>query len=180
MYSATLRQLLKEVHGVEVGRYSYGPVLRPGVLPSGTRVGRYCSVAQGLVVRRRDHPVERPIMHPFFYYAPLGLLERDSIPAESDNPLEIGHDVWIGDRVTVLAGCRRIGNGAVLAAGAVVAADVPPYTIVGGVPAKALKSRFGEAEIARLEASRWWERPIAELAGDPRLVGPKGVPDDFL
>lgn len=162
-FSQTLRELLKAHHDVEVGRYSYGDVLRPGVLPPGSRVGAYCSVGSGLIVRRRDHPVDRPIMHPFFYNRGLGLLERDTIVTNQENPLEIGHDVWIGDRVTVLSGCRRIGNGAVLAAGAVITKDVPAYGIVGGVPAKLLKMRFETAQIAELEASQWWQKSLSEL-----------------
>jgi len=178
-FSATWRAIMREVHGVEIGRYSYGPILEPGCLPPGSRVGAYCSVATGLVVRRRDHPVERPILHPFFYNSGLGLLIRDTIQYDQENPLEIGQGVWIGDRVTILAGCKRIGNGAVLAAGTVVTKDVASYTIVGGVPARHLKIRFSEDETKRIEASRWWERDIADLAGNPGLVGPAGVPEDF-
>lgn len=162
-FSQTLRDLLKKHHSVEVGRYSYGDILRPGLLPAGSRVGAYCSVGTGLIVRRRDHPVERPFMHPFFYNHKLGLLHQDTIQTDAENPLDIGNDVWIGDRVTILAGCKKIGNGAVLAAGAVLTKDVPAYAIVGGVPAKTIKMRFTDAEIAQLEQSRWWEQDIATL-----------------
>lgn len=165
-FSQTLRHLLREAHGVEIGRYSYGPILSPGVLPPGSRVGAYCSVGAGLIVRRRDHPLERPVMHPFFYNHALGIVEQDTIVLDEANPLEIGNDVWIGDRVTVLGGCHEIGNGAVLAAGAVVTRDVAPYSIVGGVPAKLIRMRFGPAEIARLQASRWWTKSLSELIGD--------------
>lgn len=127
-------------------------------------------------VRRRDHPVGRPFLHPFFYNSALGLLDRDTIPAEADNPLTIGHDVWIGDRVTILGGCRVIGNGAVLAAGAVVTRDVAPYTIVAGVPARPLRTRFDEARIAEIEATRWWERDIASLIADPPVGEILGSP----
>lgn len=167
MWSATWRDILADHHGVDVGAYSYGALMDAGVLPRGTVVGRYVSCGTGLIVRRRDHPVERAVMHPFFYNAVLGLVQTDTIAADQDNPLVIGHDVWIGDRVTVLGGCRTIGNGAVLAAGAVVTRDVAPYEIVGGVPAKRLKMRFDETVIARLEQSRWWERDIADLVKDP-------------
>lgn len=66
MFSATLRRLLKTAHGVEIGRYSYGAILHPGVLPRGSRVGAYCSVGAHLIVRRRNHPVEAAVLHPFF------------------------------------------------------------------------------------------------------------------
>lgn len=167
MFSATWRVILRQWHDVEVGRYTYGSLLRPGALPPGTRVGAYCSVGSGLIVRRRDHPVDRPVLHPFFYNAALGLLTRDTIPSNRDNPLEIGHDVWIGDRVTILSGCRRIGNGAVVAAGAVVTRDVKPYAVVGGVPARVLRMRFDPERVAQIEESRWWQREIADLIATP-------------
>lgn len=167
MFSATLRDLLRRHHGVTVGRYTYGDALKPGLLPPGTVVGRYCSVGTGLVVRRRNHPLERPFLHPFFYNSNIGLLKQDTIGTDRDNPLTIGHDVWIADRVTILAGCRSIGNGAVLGAGAIVTQDVPPYAIVAGVPARAIRMRFDPARIARLEASRWWEQDIDALIRNP-------------
>jgi acetyltransferase-like isoleucine patch superfamily enzyme len=167
MFSATLRRLLWDFHGVRVGRYSYGDVLKPGVLPSGTEIGNWCSVGMGLIVRRRDHPMDRPFLHPIFYNSRIGFLTQDTIPDTTENPLIIGHDVWIGDRVTILSGCRAIGNGAVLAAGAVVTRDVAPYSVVGGVPARVLKMRFPGDRIAEIEASRWWEKDLATIIADP-------------
>jgi len=171
MTSVTLREILRDYHKVEVGRYSYGPVLTPGLLPPGTQVGRYCSVGSQLIVRRRDHPIERPFLHPYFYNSALGLLSRDSIQYDAENPLSIGHDVWIGDRVTILSGCTRIGNGAVLAAGAVITKDVAPYAIMGGTPAKLIRPRFEADQIARLEDSQWWTRDISSLIADPPFDG---------
>lgn len=167
MFSMTWRKILLRRHGAIIGRYSYGSILTPGVLPQGTKVGAYCSVGTSLIVRRRDHPLDRPILHPFFYKASLGMVRADTIPLNQDNPLVVGHDVWIGDRVTILSGCRRIGNGAVIAAGAVVTRDVPPYAIVGGVPAHLLRMRFSADCIAHIEASLWWERSIVELIANP-------------
>jgi acetyltransferase-like isoleucine patch superfamily enzyme len=171
MHSQTLRRILTQHHGAEVGRYTYGSILTPGLLPPGSRIGAYGSTGKDLIIRRRDHPVDWPMLHPFFYNSALGLLKRDSIPTNTDNPLVIGHDVWIGDRVTVLAGCRHIGNGAVLGAGAVVTTDVPAYAIVGGVPARIIRMRFDDASIARIEASAWWDRDIANLIAHPPFVG---------
>ena len=171
MYSATWRHILRTHHGVDVGRYSYGDVLRPGALPRGSIVGAYCSTGTGLIVRRRDHPLDRPFLHPLFYNSALGLLQRDSIPLEQENPLTIGHDVWIGDRVTIVGGCRQIGNGAVIGAGAVVTRDVPPYAVVGGVPSRLIRMRFDPARVAEIEASRWWEHDIATLIETPPFAG---------
>ena len=171
MFSVTLRRLLRDYHGIEVGRFSYGDILHPGVLPPGTRVGDWCSVGKDLIVRRRDHPVDRPIMHAIFYNSGLGFLSRDTIPVSFENPLSIGHDVWIGDRVTILGGCHSIGNGAVLAAGSVVTRDVTPYSIVAGVPARPIRMRFADERIAEIEASRWWERDLESIISDPPVSG---------
>ena len=163
MFSQSLRCILSLYHNVEVGAYSYGDVMRPRALPPGTQVGRYCSVGQDLIVRRRDHPLDRTIMHPAFYERSMGFLKYDMVPSNTDNPLEIGHGVWIGDRVMILSGCKTIGNGAVLAAGSVVTCDVPAYAVVGGVPARNIRMRFGADRVAEIEASTWWKRPLSEL-----------------
>lgn len=170
MRSPHLRRLMQTHHGVTIGGYSYGAILRAGVLPRGSVVGRWCSVGQELIVRRRDHPIERVTQHPFFYNAKLGQVPRDTIALDEENPLTIGNDVWIGDRVTILSGCRRIGDGAVLAAGAVVTRDVPPFAIMGGVPARLLRTRFPEP-IARLVAqSRWWEFDLETVSNWRPLI----------
>lgn len=163
LHSATVRKLLDAHHGVSIGRYSYGDILRPGLMPPGSEVGAYCSVGTGLIVRRRDHPVNRISQSPLFYNHALGLTHGDTIPRDRDNPLTIGHDVWIGDRVTILSGCARIGNGAVIAAGAVVTRDVAAYTIVGGVPARRIRERFAPEVASRIEATRWWKLPLADV-----------------
>lgn len=171
MFSQSWRHILSRYHGVEIGSYSYGDILRPGVLPAGTTVGRYCSVGKDLIVRRRDHPVEQMIMHPAFYNHRLGLLTHDTIPDNRDNPLSIGHDVWIGDRVLILSGCKSIGNGAVLAAGCVITRDVPAYAVVGGVPARMIRMRFDEERIARIEADAWWRYSLSALVSGGGAFG---------
>lgn len=169
-YSRTLREILSRYHGVAIGKYSYGPILTPGILPVGTIVGNYCSIGAGLVVLRRNHPFDRLSQHPFFYNSGLGYLRKDTIPSNSENPLTIGHDVWIGERVSILAGCKSVGNGAVIAAGSVVTRDVPPYTIVAGVPAKKLKMRFEEEVADGLEKLRWWELNLTSLLTQKKWI----------
>ena len=78
-------------------------------------------------------------------------------------PLEIGNDVWIGNRAIILGKVRSIGNGAVIGAGAIVTKDVPAYAVVGGNPARILKYRFDEATICKLEDLRWWELPLSQI-----------------
>jgi virginiamycin A acetyltransferase len=167
MWSRTFRELMAEHCGVEIGDYSYGPCLWPGGLPHGTRVGNYCSLADEITVFRRNHPTERRSQHPFFFNRALGLLSHDSIPGEADNPLVIGHDVWIGHGVTVTPGCKRIGDGAIVAAKALLSSDVPPLAVVGGVPARVIRWRFAPSVQRAWLQSRWWLESIESLA--PRV-----------
>ncbi|WP_417462997.1 CatB-related O-acetyltransferase [Kordiimonas sp.] len=121
-------------------------------------------------MRRRDHPIEHMIMHPAFYNHRIGFLEYDTIQNIRDNPLMIGHDVWIGDRVIILSGCKSIGNGAVLAAGSVVTHDVPAYAVMAGVSARKIRMRFDDERISEIEASAWWERSLPDLLKDTDML----------
>jgi virginiamycin A acetyltransferase len=168
--SATARELLRRRYGVEVGAYSYGACLRPGAFPPGVTVGRYVSMANEVAVFRRNHPVERLSMHPYFYSARVGPLGHDTIDAV---PLEIGHDAWLGHQCVILPGCRRIGIGAVVGAGAIVTADVPDLTIVTGNPAQVRRRRFPDEVCDAVLESRWWERPVEGLLVDlPAMLLP--------
>ena len=80
------------------------------------------------------------------------------VPWRTTRPVIIGNDVWIGRNAIIMDGVE-IGSGAVVASGAIVTKDVPPYAIVGGVPAKVIRYRFDEQTIERLIESRWWDYP---------------------
>jgi virginiamycin A acetyltransferase len=163
MFSRTIREALSLYYGVHVGMYSYGPCMQFGSLPIGTRIGNYCSIADGLRVFRRNHPLNRLSQHALFFNYQAGLITRDTIDNVEANPLIIGHDVWIGANVIIAPGCKIIGNGAVIGAGAVVAEDVPAFAIVGGVPAKLIHWRFNEDIQQCLEKSQWWLRPLCDI-----------------
>ena len=170
MHSTTLRHLLRNFHRVTVGHYSYGACLAPGLLPPGTLVGNYCSVAEGLRVFRRNHPIANLSQHPFFYNAELGLLDEDTIEQIQDNPLTIGHDVWIGASVTILPGCKNIGNGAIIGACSVVTKDILPYTINVGNPARRIGDRFNHDICAQIERTQWWTLSLTELGAAGNLL----------
>jgi acetyltransferase-like isoleucine patch superfamily enzyme len=160
-YSATLRDILTRYHGVTAGAYSYGEGLIPGSFPAGVTIGRYVSIAAGVLILLRNHPLNRLSTHPFFFNRHLGFIEKDAMQFSR---LEIGHDAWLGARAIVTPGCHRIGIGSVVAAGAVVTKDVPDFAIVGGNPARIIKFRFDVQTIDRVLASRWWERSVKDCA----------------
>lgn len=130
------------------------------------RIGRYCSIAS-LVSQWAQHPVEWISSSPFSHHPqPLGGIadylnsngSRRFEPHDFDlgsDPIEVGNDVWIGDGVALKPGVK-IGDGAIVGAHAVVTRDVPPYAIVGGVPARLIRYRFPESLIERIERVRWW------------------------
>jgi acetyltransferase-like isoleucine patch superfamily enzyme len=150
-------------HGVEVGMYTRGSALIPGYLPPGTRVGNYAGVSYFVRVYRRNHPFDRLSQHPFFFNACTGLLDSDSIDSVESNPLTIGHDAYVGEYAFILPRCTRIGDGAVVGAGAVVTKDVEPFTIVAGNPAQPIRRRFSPDVEEAVRESQWWLRPLHDL-----------------
>ncbi|MEM9752415.1 MAG: CatB-related O-acetyltransferase [Planctomycetota bacterium] len=161
-FSFTAREILRVHHGVRIGAYTYGPVLRPYYTPRFVSVGRYSSIGPDLQFYRANHPIDTLSSHPIFYSAHLGYAKRTLVDWLD---LEIGSDAWIGARVTVLPGCRRIGHGSVVAAGAVLTRDVGDFEVVGGVPGKLLKYRFADEGLRKaILANPWWEKPVDEVA----------------
>ena len=135
-------------------------------------IGRYSSIATDVMTVSGTHPTDFVSMHPAFYstakQAGFTYVDKDSF-AEYDYldkdqkiSVKIGNDVWIGARATILEHVT-IGDGAVVASGAVVTKDVPPYAIVGGVPAKVIRYRFSPEEIEKLLEIKWWDKDEAWL-----------------
>lgn len=138
------------------GDYSY---VAPYADIINTTVGKFCSIAAMTRINPGDHPMERAAQSHFTYRASWYFAGEQDEAAffawRADQPVVIGHDVWIGHGAVVLAGVS-VGDGAVIAAGAVVSKDVAPYTIVGGVAAHKIKDRFAPKTAARLQALAWW------------------------
>lgn len=126
-----------------------------------TSIGKFCSLGEEIKIGLGIHPHHFRSTFPGFYAKDssyYGVEPEYEYNEPQHLPCMIGNDVWIGTRATILDGVK-IGDGAVIAAGAVVTKDVPPYAIVGGVPAKIIKYRFSEEKINRLLASKWWDDP---------------------
>jgi len=157
------RAALLATTGIHVGKYTYGfedicfkasPVVQ---------IGAFTSIAENVNISKGNHPIDTVSTHNFFYMKSFGLVDKAlPDPAKGNTPISIGHDVWIGRDVTILTGVT-IGTGAIVAAGAVVTKDVPPYAIVGGVPARLIRYRFDEETRNRLLESRWWTWPDEKL-----------------
>lgn len=158
--SLELRDWFARSYGVEVGLYTYGCFDR-WRFPPRTRIGRYCSIARSVRVLDSNHPIDAVTTHPYLYDPGHGVVASNPLdPAW----LEIEDDVWLSHNVTITPGCKRIGRGAIVGAGAVVTKDVPAYAIVAGVPAAVVRYRFDAETQAALEASHWWEMNKAQLA----------------
>ena len=125
-------------------------------------IGKFCSIACGakFIFNAANHALHSLSTYPFPIFFEEWELPADpaSIAKAWDNKgdIIIGNDVWIGYEAVILAGVT-IGDGAIIAARAVVTKDVPPYTIVGGIPAKPIRRRFDENTVQKLENLRWWD-----------------------
>ena len=130
-------------------------------------IGKFCSIACGakFLFNSANHSLSSLSTYPFpIFYEEWGL-DRKNVAEAWDNKgdIVIGNDVWIGYEAVILAGVT-VGDGAVIGARAMVTKDVPPYTIVGGVPAKPIRKRFSEETISEMLALKWWDWPKERIA----------------
>ena len=140
-----------------LGAYSY---LQSGSVACNAEIGKFCSIARGVDIGLSQHSISHVSSHPMFFLKntplPKIFCKRDYFITSSKTIIE--HDVWIGQKAMIMSGIK-IATGAVIGAGAVVTIDVPPYAIVGGIPAKIIKFRFNEHIRNQLQLSKWWEMP---------------------
>lgn len=135
------------------------------------QIGKFCSIACGakFLFNSANHTLFSLSTYPFPLFFEEWRLEKKDVTKAWDNKgdIVIGNDVWIGYEAVILAGVT-IGDGVIIGTRAVVTKDVPPYTIVGGVPAKPIKKRFSEETISALLEIQWWnwsEEGIARNIG---------------
>lgn len=130
-------------------------------------IGKFCSIACGakFIFNSANHTLDSLSTYPFPIFFEEWNLDVKDITKAWDNKgdIVIGNDVWIGYEAVIMAGVT-IGDGAVIGTRAVVTKDVPPYTIVGGIPAKLIKKRFQQDMIYNLLKIKWWDWPIEKIS----------------
>lgn len=129
-------------------------------------IGKFCSIACGtkFLFNCANHTLKSLSTYTFPLFYEEWELEKSNITTAWDNKgdIVIGNDVWIGYETVIMAGVH-IGDGAIIAAHAVVTKDVPPYTIVGGTPAKEIRKRFDADTIQQLLKLKWWDWSTDEI-----------------
>lgn len=164
---------------IRVGRYSYYSGYYHGhgfddcaryLLPDRDDVdklivGSFCSIGSGaafIMCGNQGHRHDWISSFPFFYMSeePAFASARDAFANAGDTV--IGSDVWIGTEALILPGIK-VGHGAVIGSRALVSQDVAPYTIVAGNPARPVRKRFADEQIAMLLEMAWWDWPLEEL-----------------
>jgi acetyltransferase-like isoleucine patch superfamily enzyme len=162
---------------ISVGEYTYG-LRRDCFFPyhpeDRVLLGKFCSIAEGVRFVFGEHRLDSISTFPFRALCGEGLPHADAL---SKGNITIGHDVWIGTHALILSGVT-IGNGAVIAAGAVVSRDVPPYAVVGGVPARLIRMRLDPHQITALENIAWWNWPLEKIQENIELF--YDAPEKFI
>lgn len=127
------------------------------VLHGEINIGKYCQVGFDVAMHASNHPSKYMTT-----YINKNLFSGELRSLKEQKKIQIGNDVWIGHNA-IIVGNVSIGNGVIIAAGAVVTKDIPAYSVVAGVPAKIIKKRFSAEIIDELEELQWWNKTEDEL-----------------
>ena len=129
-------------------------------------IGKFCSIACGakFLFNCANHTLKSLSTYTFPLFYEDWELDKANVASAWDNKgdIVIGNDVWIGYEAVIMAGVH-IGDGAIIGTRAVVTKDVPPYTIVGGVPAKEIRKRFSPDRIEQMQTLKWWDLPVDKI-----------------
>ena len=166
-YSVLLNSTMKEYSQVNrfsmvrdsvIGGYSYAG---KNFMIISSEIGRFSSISWNVTIGGANHDYKKVTTHSFLYNPAFDMIEENKpLYDRFSDDCVIGNDVWMGTGSQVLRGVT-VGDGAVVAANAVVTHDVQPYSIVAGVPARVIGMRFDDKSIERLMRLRWWDLPPA-------------------
>jgi acetyltransferase-like isoleucine patch superfamily enzyme len=158
-YEETSRSILKQYFNIDVG-YSTAGFIDVEKIARGTVFGNYCGISENTYIYNANHPPRYFTTNALMFNPRFGCVNEDVLPRTK---LIVGHDVWFGLSSIILPSVNNIGNGAIIAAAAVVTKNIEPYAIVGGNPARVIGYRFNQSVIRELEESKWWLLSRAEL-----------------
>jgi acetyltransferase-like isoleucine patch superfamily enzyme/SAM-dependent methyltransferase len=151
---------------IDVDDYSYsdGPINFLLINPEDKiKIGKFCSIAANVrIFGGGEHFTQRTTTYPFKFLFLEQAIPSQNTDAKTKGITQIGNDVWIGQSAIVLSGVR-VGDGAIIGAGAVVSRDVPPYAIVAGNPAQVVRHRFNPSTIESLLNLQWWNWPLEKI-----------------
>jgi len=135
-------------------------------------IGSFCSIGSGaafIMAGNQGHRNDWVSTFPFYWMSEVAAFAGARNGYEPAGDTEIGNDVWIGSEAIIMPGVK-IGDGAVIGTRALVTRDVEPYAVVGGNPAKVIRSRFDDRTIAMLLEMKWWDWPDERLKGAMPLL----------
>ena len=151
-----------DIHNSIIGSYTY---IGPGTNIANSKIGSFCSIASDVKIVTSCHPSDTfvstsPVFYSTLKQCGITFVKKDLYQEHrtiNGYSALIMDDVWIGNNVILMGGIT-IGTGAIIGSGAVVTKNVPPYAIVGGVPAKIIRYRFTDSQIQALLSDKWWEK----------------------
>ena len=166
-----------KMYNTKIGDYTR---LRHFCTTAYAEIGKFCSIASGTKIGIAGHPSNLLSTNSIFYLnKSLNPQFKNEIKYKPYSPITIGNDVWIGEKCLIMPGVN-IGNGAIIAAHAVVTKDVPPYAIVGGVPAKVIKYRFSNEVIEKLQEICWWNMSDDEIISHKAMFAKENLSIDDI
>ncbi|MBI6941491.1 CatB-related O-acetyltransferase [Pseudomonas putida] len=156
-------------HRSSLGKYAF--VNADSIIYANVKMGRYCALGRFVEIGLAKHPINFLTTHHLAISASPFLRDADfssatKIPWQVHPETVVGNDVWIGAKACIASGLT-IGDGAIVAAGAVVTKDVAPYAIVGGNPARVIRSRFSPEIVETLLKLKWWDLPLSQTKNLP-------------